>query len=321
MGDTFSKLRANVSRHRTTVNVNSSNRSSEVATTSILDEFGNPVPEDSKLIDGRAFKKAGSSVYCLPNDKNEYYRLNTQHFLLRNYQSPVTNNLKRGIKELANTFPNSSFIGTDITNNFTSSYPQNVQFVEADTRVGLPFPDNTFDFVYQRANVFCYNEQEWPSVISELVRVCKPGGYVEFLLKLLALRHVSDTAMSDPGMLTAAGLVDVKSIKPQMNLGWGPDKKLGERAKNVSIAHMLFFTLSSWRGEHTFNIISHRVLHPKNYLYIINSTRPLITAALGISDQEYNETFQEIGNELNKGDYQPAHTLYVHYGRKPKEAE
>lgn len=148
------------------------------------------------------------------------------------------------------------------------------------------------------------------------------------VLKLLALRHVSDTAMSDPGMLTAGGVVDVVSITPQMNLGWGPDHELGERAKKVSLKFYTqkYLPFACLPGEMNILLTSYSIassfhIHPKNYLYIINSTRPLITAALGISDEEYHELFQEIGEELSKGGYQPAHTLYLHYGRKPKEAE
>ena len=89
---------------------------------------------------------------------------------------------KKNWQELAKEFPNSTFTGTDITNVFMASEPRapsNCTFLEADTLKGLPFDDNTFDFVFQRLNVTCFKQTEWPVVLREMVRVAKPGGYIE----------------------------------------------------------------------------------------------------------------------------------------------
>ncbi|RUS17424.1 S-adenosyl-L-methionine-dependent methyltransferase [Endogone sp. FLAS-F59071] len=112
-----------------------------------------------------------------------------------NYQAPVTESLKKGIKvldvgcgtgvwsfELATEFPNSIFIGTDITNVFLATAaksPPNLKFLEADTLAGLPFEDNTFDYVFQRLQVGSFSMNAWPGVLRELLRVAKPGSYIE----------------------------------------------------------------------------------------------------------------------------------------------
>jgi hypothetical protein len=46
---------------------------------------------------------------------------------------------------------------------------------------GLPFPDNTFDFVMQRLSTPAYTSDQWNNVVSEMVRVARPGGYVQFI--------------------------------------------------------------------------------------------------------------------------------------------
>lgn len=45
----------------------------------------------------------------------------------------------------------------------------------------LPFPDNTFDFVTMQLVTTSFRRENWPSVILELVRVTKPGGYIQLL--------------------------------------------------------------------------------------------------------------------------------------------
>ncbi|RUS29989.1 hypothetical protein BC938DRAFT_479985 [Jimgerdemannia flammicorona] len=87
-------------------------------------------------------------------------------------------------QELAKEFPNSTFTGSDITNvfaDFMANAPPNCTFLEADTAKGLPFDDNTFDFVFERANMTCFSNAVWPAVLRELIRVTKPGGYIELV--------------------------------------------------------------------------------------------------------------------------------------------
>ena len=83
---------------------------------------------------------------------------------------------------MSNAYPNSDFTGTDITDAFASSVPdapKNCHFQIADTVKGLPFEDNTFDYVFQRFQAACFRAHEWPIVIRELIRVVKPGGWIE----------------------------------------------------------------------------------------------------------------------------------------------
>ncbi|RUS19451.1 S-adenosyl-L-methionine-dependent methyltransferase [Endogone sp. FLAS-F59071] len=84
--------------------------------------------------------------------------------------------------ELAREFPNSTFVGTDVTNIFATSAmtaPTNCAFFEANVLNGLQFEDNSFDFVFQRAQTSCFNMESWPGILKELMRVTKPGGYIE----------------------------------------------------------------------------------------------------------------------------------------------
>ncbi|KAF9547653.1 hypothetical protein EC957_008010 [Mortierella hygrophila] len=61
------------------------------------------------------------------------------------------------------------------------SMPSNCFFHKADTTRGLPFPDNTFDFCRVRLVLWGYNLNSFPDMLSELVRVTKKGGWIEFV--------------------------------------------------------------------------------------------------------------------------------------------
>lgn len=45
----------------------------------------------------------------------------------------------------------------------------------------IPYRDHTFDFVQQALATLAYRTNEWKSVLSEIKRVTKPGGYIQLI--------------------------------------------------------------------------------------------------------------------------------------------
>nr|CAG8471997.1 10645_t:CDS:2 [Entrophospora candida] len=113
------------------------------------------------------------------------------------FSSPVEYKLKSGnfkvldvgcgtgdwIMELARKYPKSKFIGVDKKPYFPSTdLPENVEFYVVDILEGLPFANNTFDFVHQRFLCSYLSTKQWEEiVINELLRVTKPLGYLELM--------------------------------------------------------------------------------------------------------------------------------------------
>ncbi|CAG8450229.1 13512_t:CDS:2 [Funneliformis mosseae] len=83
--------------------------------------------------------------------------------------------------DLSTQYMNSKFVGIDIMPIFPVEIkPENLEFIEGDVLNGLPFDDNTFDFVHQETMGLSWTKDNWPFVISEYIRVTKPGGYIQF---------------------------------------------------------------------------------------------------------------------------------------------
>ncbi|CAG8452478.1 339_t:CDS:2 [Acaulospora colombiana] len=85
--------------------------------------------------------------------------------------------------DLASSHAKSAFVGIDQNPVFpTYIKPPNVSFYKHNILEGLPFAMETFDFVYLRFMKNYFNEEEWRSnVLPEILRVLKPGGWVEFM--------------------------------------------------------------------------------------------------------------------------------------------
>ena len=82
--------------------------------------------------------------------------------------------------DMATEYPNAKITGIDISPIRPSQVkPDNFTFIQANILDGLPFEDNTFDYVFQRLLSAAITRDKWPFVINELTRVLKPGGYLE----------------------------------------------------------------------------------------------------------------------------------------------
>ena len=84
--------------------------------------------------------------------------------------------------EMGSEFPLSKFTGIESHDSFPNNvYPNNATFTLVSPPMPLPFPDNEFDYVHQRMRYTEYLKTEWKFAISELVRVAKPGGWLELI--------------------------------------------------------------------------------------------------------------------------------------------
>ncbi|RIB06256.1 S-adenosyl-L-methionine-dependent methyltransferase [Gigaspora rosea] len=259
--------------------------------------------------DGRRFHCVDDAIYYLPNDEDEQDRLHLQHFLIRyifqsNFSAPIKHLLEKpGTKildigcgpgswsfDIATTYPNVEVIGLDISSHQPEYIkPKNFSFVKANVFEGIPFEDNTFDFVFQRFLVFGYPEDKWPNVINELVRVLKPGGFIE-LCEPSVVRDAGPTTQ----FLWDAELdiVKQKGIDPQtyqmiekylQNQG-----QLENIVKEVKECH---------HGAKSENPKLSKVAI-SNLISLYESLKPSLVKHLQISDEEFDKLIKTSEKEL-----------------------
>jgi ubiquinone/menaquinone biosynthesis C-methylase UbiE len=200
--------------------------------------------------------------YALPRDFEEMSRLDFQHFVLRqafkgNFLAPVENpraildvgtGTGRWAREVATVFPSANVIGLDLNAppvdekaraGEEEALPRNYAFVSGNILEGLPFADASFDFVHMRLLILALPHDRWPFVVSELIRVTRPGGWVEsvevpadeqggpavdqimaWVAAMLQRRGIDITdAVRVGGLLQAQGLVNVVSRRVEVPIG------------------------------------------------------------------------------------------------------
>jgi len=152
----------------------------------------------ARTFGGRRFMRG--VPYILPSDNEELNRLDFQHYMLRyalrgNYAAPlrqpremldVACGTGRWATEMAQLFPQSNVVGLDlkqppVETGATMQRPDNFTFIQGNMLEGLPFPDASFDFVHQRLVIVALPTEQWVRQARELLRVTRPGGWVELV--------------------------------------------------------------------------------------------------------------------------------------------
>ncbi|RUS35104.1 hypothetical protein BC938DRAFT_475840 [Jimgerdemannia flammicorona] len=214
---------------------------------------------------------------------------------------------------MAQLYANSSFTGSDMIDVFApyvASAPKNCSFVIANTLKGLPFPDDTFDYVFQRMQVGSFRELEWPEVYAELVRVTKRGGWVELI--------DTDGRLYNSG--PAATAYDEK-LHYMFGLRGINMACISHRSRNLenagleSVVHKTISVPVGWGGDIG-------AAAAKNTITSYKSLRPVMLVALGLGEDEYSAMTSKATAELLPGTtYKTYWNAEVAYGRKPELAD
>lgn len=150
-------------------------------------------------------RSIATTPYVLPPDQTEEDRLDLQHFLLTMaagglYCAPIGQvqqvldvgcGTGRWGRDMAHQFPEAQIIGFDVNSEPVEramerlgpggQFPINFRFQKADARERFPFDDETFDFVHGRMLSPAIPRDQWPSMVSEMMRVTKRCGHIELV--------------------------------------------------------------------------------------------------------------------------------------------
>ncbi|OZJ05290.1 hypothetical protein BZG36_01953 [Bifiguratus adelaidae] len=307
----------------------SSRTSSKDSTLSTV--TSNPTADKPQFIwdNGRRFHNVASVAYVLPNDDAEVDRLNFQHYLIKwaldgNYQTPNETELKNGINvldigcgpgvwtlEMAHAFPNSDFHGIDISPVFPEAIrPANTHFQIGNAAEGLPFPDNYFDFVFQRLLLASYTLDNWKFVLKEIERVLKPSGWMEIV--------EINMAPGSSGPIYTEYLLAVNNGLKERGLDPYVATHLVDLVKNN--VHVDPATIRTdyaslpwnWGGK-MGDIGAYNVRH------FFESLQPWQTKARGISDEEYAKNVSAIIEEC--GEHKAYNNIHFVVAQLPGPAE
>ncbi|RHZ85570.1 hypothetical protein Glove_64g96 [Diversispora epigaea] len=275
----------------------------------ILDSF--------RYNEGRRFHNTIDAKYFFPNDIEESDRLQEEHYLFQhawkgNFSSPVQSTLNQPgatvldvgcgpgswVIDMAHTFSSAIFIGLDISPMFPSDQekPNNASFLQSNLLDGLPFPDDTFNFIHQSGIATALEESQWKDeVISELIRVTKPGGWIEFM----EIDGSDGIELLSPNYCNLFNSAYNFFIKQNININICPVIKsiLKDNKQIKNIKHeVCAIRIGQWGGRlgelMTVNIMS---------VYL--AFKPSLSQFMGVTHEEFDKILRLARLEINSNKF------------------
>lgn len=271
-------------------------------------------------------RHVADAPYVLPSDDQEINRLDFQHYMLRhalrgNYAAPVRkpasildvgSGTGRWAMEVAQFFPNANVVGTDLVEPKADAMawsglgerPDNYTFVQGNVLERLPYPDNSFDFVHMRLLLFAIAAEKWPGVARELVRVTRPGGWVESV-------ETGPQQNGGPAMDTLVQWITEASVRRGVDPLLGPRVAsfFGEAGLVSMVKHDVHLPVGRYGGR-LGNMAAVDVFG------VVTGVKPLV-AAQGIADEQtYGTMVEQARADLDH--YQCTLPFYIAYGQKPR---
>src|SRR5579875_3355077 len=200
------------------------------------------------------------SSYLFPRHPGEADRLDLQHHALRealgrNFLAPIPSPLRvldvgtgpgRWGFEVCWEHPGALVVGLDLVAG-RGEAPAGYRHVRGNLLQGLPFQDGTFDFVHQRLLVAGIPVAEWPRVVAELVRVTRPGGWVELAEPTMEFSRMGPAARRFWGLVqdvaTSLGLDVAKTVFDSL------DRYLREAGLEEVTRRELELPVGEWGGR------------------------------------------------------------------------
>jgi ubiquinone/menaquinone biosynthesis C-methylase UbiE len=258
----------------------------------------------------------------LPKDLREVSRLDFQHYLLRqviagNHLAPlyqpqtildVACGTGRWMAEIAQEFPQASVFGVDQTPislvESTIPFSSNCHFQQSNILEGLPFPPNSFDFVHLRFLIFALPLETWPGVVQDLVRVTRPGRWIELV--------DPDLTFNNQGPMTARVLHWIAEASMLRGIDMTIGKKLGPFLQGAGLINVktqrFAIPLGEWGGRVGSMLAT-------DFYEAAKTLKPLVTAGAKVTPDEYDRSLEIWLRENNE--YRTSCDFYVAYGQHP----
>jgi ubiquinone/menaquinone biosynthesis C-methylase UbiE len=285
------------------------------------------VAEDRRfrLIGGRRYVRG--SPYLLPKDDAEIHRLDFQHYMLHsalrsNYLAPigqprdildVGTGTGRWALEMALAFPAANIVGVDLVappvdaearkKQQPDIRPDNYAFVTANILERLPFPGMSFDFTHQRLLVGAIPAVRWAEVVGELVRVTRPGGWVELV-------EAAPPPDGGPALRALCEWLVVACEKRGLDALVGP--KIGGMLEDAGLGTVKYREVDVPIGRYGGRL---GALSETNLIAFLNSIRGLVLSYELTDAQQFDAALATARQEIARGRF--IWPYFVAYGQRP----
>ena len=208
--------------------------------------------------------------------------------------------------EMAQAFPSSRVVGLDrsLLQQFSYHDPSNFLLVTGDILVCLPFADTSFDYVHQRCLSPVIPASRWQSLLFELARVTRPGGWIEVLE--YGSKYVSAGPNTEQFLVWSEKTEALHGFDPLLTRHLEPVfQRAGLQRTQQRIIPV---PLGNWGGP-----IGH--VMSKSIEASIRSVKQRIITSLRVSSQDFDRVLDALPTEWET--YKTTYEFSATYGQRP----
>jgi SAM-dependent methyltransferase len=216
----------------------------------------------------------------------------------------------RWATEMARLFPNTNVIGSDIAAPNPEAVqaddavrPDNYAFIQGNVLEGLPFADGAFDFTHMRLLLFAIPEARWPDVARELLRVTRPGGWIELV-------ETGPQQNGGPAMDQIVEWITQASLRRGVNPLVGPH--IGDFLRSAGAINVTSRDIALPVGAYGGRVGR---LAETDVMGVLAGVKGLVASQGIASPEAFDRAVQTARADLNQ--YQCTLPFYVAYGQRP----
>ncbi|KAG2180699.1 hypothetical protein INT44_003706 [Umbelopsis vinacea] len=156
---------------------------------------------ESTILSDFSWMQRPSNTFPVPSGKQQTNKENVIHYIMRYVMNgfhtaplqPRSSGVGKILDigsgsgiwaiEMANAYPRCEVVGIDLLcpGIGHDNIPENCSFKTVDVLAGLPFKNESFDYVFVRNMALELSENGYRSLINDSYRILKPGGYLEIV--------------------------------------------------------------------------------------------------------------------------------------------
>lgn len=184
-----------------------------------------------------------------------------------------------------------------------------VEFQLMDALKTLAFPDTTFDLVNQRLGMGWIRKWDWPNVLSEYQRVCKPGGVIRIT--------ESDMGASNSPALNQLNELLYRALYQAGNFFTeSPDGVTSQLARLLSQHGIQHVQTRAYKLEYRFGSLEAQSGY-EDAKFLFRTAAPFLSKWTRTPDN-YEALYQQMLKELQQPDFVSTWSLLTVWGTRGK---
>jgi ubiquinone/menaquinone biosynthesis C-methylase UbiE len=273
-------------------------------------------------LDDRPYINLKGVQYLFPVDEAEMdrndrlFHMLKQAFADKIFFSPVEISLEQGCKvldigcgkgnwvmEMAAKYPESKFVGVDLYPFATTTEMPNCNFEIVNVTSGIPFSDNTFDYIVIQSMETSFTKGQWADLLRECYRILQPGGYIELKAFEGNLHRASPVSKAFIDRISfACGIREIDS-----RIAGKFTRYL--QMVGYSCIESSFHSMPIYWGGQIGQSFGDILTEAYDIL------EPSMSMPMNISKEEYLALTKEIARDC--GEYKSFYNYFISYGMKP----